>query len=86
MQSPQNGPMTTSITIRNVPTDVRDELASRAALAGRSLQEHLLMELIQLARRPSMEALMERVRSRQEASGVRVPPARILAYRNQDRK
>jgi plasmid stability protein len=39
--------MATSITIRNVPEEVRDELASRAALAGRSLQEHLRSELIE---------------------------------------
>ena len=46
----------TSITVRNVPDDVRDELAARAARAGRSLQEHLRVELIQLASRPSVDA------------------------------
>lgn len=38
-----------SITIRNVPLDVRDRLASRAALPGRSLQEYLRTQLIDLA-------------------------------------
>jgi hypothetical protein len=32
--------MATSITIRDVPDEIRDELAS-ARLTGRSLQEHL---------------------------------------------
>jgi plasmid stability protein len=33
--------MSTSITIRDVPQKTRDELAARAALTGRSLQEYL---------------------------------------------
>jgi plasmid stability protein len=41
-----------SITIRDVPEDTRDELAARAAGSGRSLQEYLRHELIELARRP----------------------------------
>ena len=38
--------MATSITIRDVPDDARDELAARAALSGRSLQEYLRAQLI----------------------------------------
>jgi antitoxin FitA len=33
--------MPVAITIRNVPEEVRDELAARAARSGRSLQEYL---------------------------------------------
>jgi plasmid stability protein len=43
--------MSTSITIRDVPDDIRDELAARARLSGRSLQEYLRAELIELAGR-----------------------------------
>jgi antitoxin FitA len=75
-----------SITIRDVPEDVRDELASRAALAGKSLQEHLRSELIELARRPSMDALVERIRARKEATGGSLPRERILEYRDRDRR
>lgn len=78
--------MATSITVRNVPDDVRDELASRAAVAGRSLQEHLRAELIELARKPSVDALMARVRARKEATGSRLPAEKILAYRDRDRR
>ena len=75
-----------SITIRDVPDDVRDELASRAALAGRSLQEHLRAELIALARRPSAEALMARVRARKRATGSELSAESIVAHRDADRR
>jgi len=44
--------MSTSITIRDVPDETRDELAARAALTGRSLQEYLRTRLVELARWP----------------------------------
>lgn len=77
--------MPTSITIRNVPDEVRDELASRAALAGRSLQEHLRTELIALARRPSVAALLEEVRARKASTGTELSAAQILAHRDDGR-
>ncbi|MEK8226448.1 hypothetical protein NKG05_10805 [Oerskovia sp. M15] len=51
-----------SITIRDVPQEVRDELASRAAASGRSLQEYLAQALDDLAAKPSLEALLVDVR------------------------
>jgi len=41
--------MPIQITIRNVPEKVRDELAARAALQGKSMQEYLRSELERLA-------------------------------------
>ena len=76
----------TSITIRDVPNDVRDELAARAARAGRSLQEHLRAELVALAGRPSADALIERVRARKAATSSRVSAKSILAHRGEDRR
>jgi plasmid stability protein len=78
--------MATSITIRNVPDDVRDELASRASLAGQSLQEHLRAELITLARRPSVEVLLSRVQERKARTGSSLSARRILAHRDRDRR
>jgi plasmid stability protein len=78
--------MATSITIRDVPDDVRDELASRAGLAGRSLQEHLRAELIALAQRPSVAVLIARVRERKASGGSRLPARKILAHRDRDRR
>lgn len=78
--------MPTSITVRNVPDDVRDELAARAARAGRSLQEHLRAEPIELARRPAVEDWLERVRARKAATGSRLRAEDILADRDHDRR
>ena len=81
-----NAGMATSITVRDVPDEVRDELAARAARAGRSLQEHLRRELIEMARRPSGEALLERVRTRVETTGTRLDVETILNHRDADRR
>jgi plasmid stability protein len=75
----------TSITIRDVPDDVRDELAARAERAGRSLQEHLRAELIELARRPSVEDVLRRARSRKQATDTHLSAEQILSYRDADR-
>jgi adenine C2-methylase RlmN of 23S rRNA A2503 and tRNA A37 len=52
--------MATSITIRNIPEKARDELAARAAASGRSLQEYLRAQLIDLASRPDVETVLAR--------------------------
>jgi plasmid stability protein len=41
--------MSIQITIRDVPERVRDELAARAALQGKSMQEYLRAELERMA-------------------------------------
>lgn len=76
----------TSITIRDVPDHVRDELAARAARAGRSLQEHLRLEIIDLARRPSPTDLMTEVRRCKDAIGTELSAEEILGYRDADRQ
>jgi hypothetical protein len=76
----------TAITIRNVPDEVRDELAARAARSGRSLQEFLLYRLIDLASRPSAEDLIARARARAQATGTELDPGAILAARDADRR
>ena len=78
--------MPTSITIRNVPDEVRDELASRAALSGKSLQEHLLAELIELASRPSVAALMQRVNARKRSTDSRLPAEKIVAHLDEEHR
>jgi antitoxin FitA len=78
--------MSTSITIRDVPDDTRDELAARAALTGRSLQEYLRSRLIELARQPEAETLLARIRARKSATGTLLPPERILTYLDEDRR
>ena len=75
----------TSITIRDVPDDVRDELAARAARGGRSLQEYVRVQLVELVRRPDVETLMARVRDRKQRVGSRLLSASILKHREADR-
>jgi antitoxin FitA len=76
----------TSITIRDVPDDVRDELAARARLSGRSLQEYLRSQLVGLASRPDPEVLIGRARERTQRTGSRLGAERILAHRDHDRR
>ena len=78
--------MAVQITIRDVPEKVRDELAARAALQGKSMQEYLRMELERMAARPSVEAWLEHVRKRKRASQTRVSAAQILKARDADRR
>jgi plasmid stability protein len=78
--------MATSITIRNVPDETRDELASRAARAGQSLQEYLRSRLIELASKPDPQVLMARVRARTSRVGVTVPAEAILGHRDANRR
>ena len=78
--------MAIQITIRDVPEDVRDELAARAARAHKSMQEYLRGELERLAGRPSMEQWLEQVRERKALSRPRVSVDQILKHRDADRQ
>lgn len=78
--------MTVQINIRDVPEKVRDELAARAALQGKSMQEFLRAELERLAARPSIEAWLRQVRNRKRATQTRLTSKQMLDSRNADRR
>jgi plasmid stability protein len=78
--------MPIQITIRDVPEKVRDELAARAALQGKSMQEFLRAELERLAARPSVDAWLRQVRKRKRATPTRVSSRQILQNRDTDRR
>lgn len=78
--------MPKSITIRDIPDAVRRELASRAAADGRSLQSYLKSALIELASRPDVGEVLERIRERKAATGTRLSAPAILRYRDADRR
>jgi plasmid stability protein len=78
--------MPRAITIRDVPEETGDELASRAAATGRSLQEYLRAQLIELARRPDPDVWIARVRERKGRTGSSLPPEAILGHRDADRR
>ncbi|MBA2348653.1 MAG: hypothetical protein H0V81_10200 [Solirubrobacterales bacterium] len=78
--------MPVAITVRNVPDEVRDELAARAARNGRSLQEHVRSMLVESASRPEAHEIIARARARVEATGVRIEADSVLAARDAERR
>ncbi len=78
--------MAVAITVRNVPDDVRDELAARAARSGRSLQEFLLAQFVEMASHPSVDDVIARARARAVTTGSRLAIADILTARDADRR
>lgn len=82
MRSREDRHVSVQITIRNVPDEVRDELADRAARRHQSMQEFLLAELERLAAKPSIDEWLERVRRRKSAGGLEVGAEEILGHRD----
>ncbi len=56
--------MAKMIQIRNVPEPVHRTLKTRAAEAGMSLSDYLLAEVEQVAKRPTIDQLTERIQRR----------------------
>jgi len=67
-----------NVQIRDVPVELHRELKSRAALAGMSVSEYLLMELRRSLERPTREELLRRLSKREPA---RVRPGAAGAVR-----
>lgn len=78
--------MPVAITIRNVPDEVRDELAARAARSGRSLQEYLAAQLSDLAARPDVGEALAAARSRARISGRVLAAEDIVEDRDAERR
>ncbi len=65
------------IQIRNVPDDLHRVLKVRAAQAGMTLSDYLLNEVRQVAARPTLDELVERLR-RRKAVRTRESSAEII--------
>lgn len=78
--------MSRSITIRDVPDETATELAARAALSGRSLQEYLRARLVAMANRPDPETWVARVRERKASTGAGLTAAEIVSLRDGERR
>lgn len=78
--------MSVAITVRGVPNEVRDEMAARAARAGKSLQEYLRSLLIDAAEHPPVDDVIARARRRVSLTGSVVSAESILAARDDDRR
>ena len=74
------------ITIRNVPPQVRNTLAARAAREQRSMQEYLLRQLEKLAGTPTLEEWTDKVREDKAETPIRLSTAQILDARDFDRR
>jgi plasmid stability protein len=72
------------IQIRNVPEDIHRTLKARAATEGLSLSDYLLREAADLAERPTMAEMIERIRSRPQARTT-LPSAEIIREEREER-
>ena len=73
-----NAAMAKSITVRDIPDETSERLASRAAATGRSLQEYLRARLIELAERPDADALVAAIRERKLTTHSQATVEQIL--------
>jgi len=69
--------MSKMIQLRNVPDALHRSLKARAAMAGMSLSDYLVMEIKEIAERPTLAELRERLRRREPVSGE-VDTARLV--------
>ncbi len=69
--------MSKMIQIRNVPAPLHRTLKARAALAGMTLSDYLLQEIRELAERPTIGELLERLRKRSPAN-LSISPAEAV--------
>lgn len=72
--------MSRMIQVRNVPDHLHRTLKAQAALAGMSLSDFLLAEIRQVAERPTLAELRERLRRR---SRVENPASAAEAVRRE---
>jgi len=66
--------MSRMIQLRNVPDALHRTLKARAAIAGMSLSDYLLAEIREIAERPTLSELRQRVERRQPVN-LPVPAA-----------
>jgi plasmid stability protein len=60
--------MSKMIQLRNVPDTLHRSLKARAALAGMSLSDYLLAEIREIAERPTLDELRERMERRERVN------------------
>jgi len=69
--------MSKMIQLRNVPEALHRSLKARAAMAGMSLSDYLLGEIKEIAERPTLAELRERLHQRKPVS-LRLDTARMV--------
>jgi len=76
--------MSRMIQVRNVPEGLHRSLKARAALAGMSLSDYLLTEMKEIAERPTLAELRERLHKRAAVSS-RLDTARLVREERESR-
>jgi antitoxin FitA len=69
--------MSKMIQLRNVPDALHRSLKARAAMAGMSLSDYLLAEIKEIAERPTLAELRERLHKRKPVA-VQPDTARLV--------
>jgi antitoxin FitA len=69
--------MSKMVQLRNVPDELHRTLKARAALAGMSLSDYLLTEIREIAERPTLAELQQRLQQRKPVS-VPIDTARLI--------
>lgn len=76
--------MTKMIQIRNVPEELHRKLKARAASSGVSLSDYLLSEIEQVAEKPTLAEMMERLRRDDPVELDEPPDVTIRRMRDAD--
>ena len=76
--------MSKMIQIRNVPDELHWTLKVRAAQAGMTLSDYLLSEIEQIAAKPTLAEMMERLRRREPVELDEPPEVTIRRLRDAD--
>jgi antitoxin FitA len=72
------------IQVRNVPEGLHRSLKARAALAGMSLSDYLLAEMKEIAERPTLAELRDRLHKRSAVSS-QLDTARLVREERESR-
>ena len=76
--------MSKMIQLRNVPDALHRTLKARAALAGMSLSDYLLAEIREIAERPTLAELRERLHQRKPVE-AQLDTARLVREERESR-
>jgi len=72
------------IQIRNVPDELHRTLKANAARIGMTLSDYLLSEIEQVAEKPTLSEMMERLRNREPLELDEPPEVTIRRMRDAD--
>ncbi len=76
--------MSKMIQIRNVPDELHRTLKANAARIGMTLSDYLLSEIEQVAEKPTLSEMMERLRNREPLELDEPPEVTIRRMRDAD--